>query len=144
MHTLIHLIIGFLAAWYLELTGMAAVLFILASILIDLDHVFDRAQKNKTTSIKELLNPFVFARTKNYVEKQQTLHVFHTFEFMITIYVAAAFFPVIFTIANSFLLHILFDAWGNVWNRNFGKVGTPDWIKYWTIYYYIKRKSIHT
>jgi hypothetical protein len=143
MHLIIHLIIGILAGIALGLTGNPFWIFILASFLIDLDHITELNSKSFTKeSIKKAFHPIRY-RDHNYDRPQKSLHLFHSFEFIALLYLISLFYSPVFWIANAFLLHLSTDAAGNIWNRNIKKSKEKDWVKYWFVTYYMMKGSIY-
>ncbi|MDO8467909.1 MAG: hypothetical protein Q7S56_03110 [Nanoarchaeota archaeon] len=143
MHIITHLLVGIVFALILGLNLPFVVIFILASVLIDLDHITDMGlPKKRKLKSADLWNPKRY-REYNYQSGQKSMHLFHTFEFLTLIFILGLYFQTIFVIAVSFSVHILTDAIGNIWNRNINKVGGEDWIKYWFIIYYLNKRTIY-
>jgi len=142
MHTISHLIIGIVFALILKLSPSSAIIFILASIITDIDHILELKVINKNFKLEHLFNTKKYKKL-SYESPQRTLHIFHTFEIILFLFIISFFYYPIFWVATAFLIHLLFDSIGNIRNRNFGKAGGNDWIKYWFLVYYIKKKSIY-
>jgi hypothetical protein len=141
MHTFVHLFVGIIAMIALRLEGWPAVIFILASVAIDLDHIIElvRGVSNIKKHHVWKLGDF---KKANYECTQRSLHVFHTFEVIIALFIAARYYDYLLYVAYAFAIHLMTDAWGNFWNRNLKKKGGSDWVKYWFLIYYIKKRSL--
>ena len=126
MHTLNHLIIGVLAAWVFHLPLPLATLFILASILIDIDHMTELKILDKCTLDKRGVYNLKAYKDVCYGKGQKSMHLFHTVEFMAILGILSFFFVPLFWIWVAFAIHLLTDAWGNILNRNIGERGTRD------------------
>ena len=134
MHTLIHLLIAILIAFILGLAALPLSVFLLASILIDIDHILE------IKYIKKVKKKFIFNPLKsNYETLQRSLHLFHTFEIITLLLIISIFIPIVFYISLAFIIHLLIDAIGNLMNKNYKN---KNWIKYWFLFYYIKNKSL--
>lgn len=131
-------VIGMIA---FRLEGWPAVIFILASVMIDADHIVEIFRGVHNLKRKYIWDVKGFKKA-NYDGVQRSLHVFHTFEVIIAFFIVGKYYWPFFYIASSFSLHFLTDAWGNFWNRNVHKKGGSDWIKYYFLIYYIKKGSI--
>jgi len=141
MHTFVHLFIGIIAMIALRLHGWPAVLFVLAAVFIDADHIIELAHGVSNIRRKYVFDVTGF-REANYRGVQRSMHIFHTFEFLTGLFIASAYYLPLFYIALSFSVHMLTDAWGNFWNRNIKKKGGADWIKYCFLAYYIRKGSV--
>jgi len=141
MHTLIHIVIGLIAMIALGLHGHAAVIFFLAAVMIDIDHLIELLHGAHNLKTKYIWDVGGF-RKANYEGVQRSLHIFHTFEFVVALFIAAKYFAPLFYVGAGFSVHMLTDAWGNIWNRNIRKKGGSDWAKYWFIVYYIRKGSV--
>jgi len=141
MHTFIHLFIGIIAMIALGLHGWPAVIFIIATVAIDLDHIIELVHGVSNINKKHIWDIGSF-REANYKDIQRSMHLFHTFEVIIGLFIAARYYAPLFYVASGFSIHLMTDAWGNIWNRNLKKKGGSDWIKYWFLIYYIKKGSI--
>ena len=140
MHTLTHIFIGLIAMIALGLHGEAAVIFFLAAVMIDIDHLIEIFHGKYNFKTKYVWDVQGF-RKANYEGVQKSLHIFHTFEVVIALFIAARYYAPLFYVGAGFAVHMLTDGWGNVWNRNIKKKGGEDWYKYWFLSYYIKKKS---
>jgi len=142
MHTITHLVIGVILALFFGLNFPLTITFILVSVLIDIDHIIEL----KIPRRKKLKLDYFFAIKKykkfNYQSPQKALHIFHTFEFIFILSLISFFYSQIFFVAIACLIHLWLDAVGNIWNRNLGNAGGKDWIKYWFLIYYIRKRSI--
>ncbi|HLP80319.1 MAG TPA: hypothetical protein VK158_06810 [Acidobacteriota bacterium] len=135
MHTITHALAGILIVLLFDITGIWAAVFILASILIDIDHIADgKIQLNP----KHIVNPFAY-RQANYHGVQKAIHIFHTFEFMMLLLIISQWFSALYIVWCAFAVHIALDAIGNIWNRNIQDKGGRDWIKYWFVTYYLHK-----
>ncbi len=141
MHTFIHLFIGIIGMIALGLHGWPAVIFILASVMIDADHIIELFRGVHNLKKKYVWDVRGF-KEANYQGKQRSMHIFHTFEVLFALFIASRYCLPLFYVASSFALHLMTDAWGNFWNRNVKKKGGGDWIKYWFLAYYIKKGSV--
>lgn len=142
MHSIIHFIIGVSVALIIfKFSIPLAVIFVLASVLIDIDHIVEM-KFNKAELKKIMVFDLKKYKKINYRTPQQYLHLFHTFEFMVLLLVLSLLYYPVFIVFLAFFVHLLTDGWGNFLNRNLGKAGGKNWIKYWILRYYIKNKSI--
>lgn len=144
MHTFTHLLIGAIIGLMARLESGALLIFILASVLIDIDHVLDyKAPRKVVRKGKNHLLDAIGYRKVNYLTPQRSLHFFHTFEILALLFLIGSFIPWVLWVALAFTIHIATDALGNVWNRNIGTSGGKDWIKYWFLTYYIIRGTFY-
>ena len=141
MHTFVHLFVGIMAMIALGIHGWPAVIFILAAVAIDLDHLIELYHGVSNIRKNHIWDVGSF-KEANYKHIQRSMHIFHTFEFIIALFIAARYYTPLFYVAASFAIHLLTDAWGNFWNRNIKKKGGADWIKYWFVAYYAKKGSL--
>ncbi len=140
MHTMIHLIFGAIIAFVLGLSVPMAALFVLASALMDLDHATDiRASRKNAFSMRDIFSLRRF-REFNYRTQQVSMHLFHTFEFLVILFLASSLYHPLFWIGAAFSAHLAIDALGNILNRNLGTAGGNDWIKYWFISYHLMKR----
>ncbi|MFA5061125.1 MAG: hypothetical protein WC494_02330 [Candidatus Pacearchaeota archaeon] len=142
MHSLIHLVIAFVLGISFQLDFLSFLIFVISSIIIDLDHVLELKKVRRTYLKKYLFHPRRFKK-QNYQSPQKSLHIFHTCEIILLLFILSIFYPIIFWIATSFSIHLLTDALGNFWNRNIGNAGGEDWIKYWFLTYYLLKGSVY-
>ena len=141
MHTFIHLFIGVAAMIALKIQGWPAVVFVISAVMIDIDHLLEIFKGVHNIKRKYVWDVRGF-KEANYQGVQRSLHIFHTFEAMLAIFIASRYFPILFYVGLSFGIHLLTDAWGNIWNRNVKKKGGADWLKHWFLAYYIKKRSV--
>ncbi len=141
MHTFIHLFVGIIAMIALGLSGWPAVIFIIASVAIDLDHIIELYHGVSNVKAHHVWDLGSFKKS-NYSGTQKSLHFFHTFEVIIALFIAAIFYLPLLYVAYGFSIHLLTDGWGNFWNRNLKKKGGSEWVKYWFLAYYIKKGSV--
>ena len=134
MHMLIHAGIGILAALLLRLQSWEALLFIAASVFIDLDHIVDF--KKSGIQLRHIWNIQAFKQL-NYKTCQQHMHLFHTFEVITIIALFSIWWQPAGLIALAFAIHLLTDAWGNIWNRNIMKHAETGWLRQWFLLTYL-------
>jgi len=141
MHTFIHLFVGIIAMIALGLEGWPAVILILATVAIDLDHIIELFRGVSNIKKNHLWDVGSF-RKANYDGYQRSMHIFHTFEVIIALFLAARYYTPLLYVAYGFAIHLVTDGWGNFWNRNVKKKGGSDWFKFWFLTYYIKKGSV--
>jgi hypothetical protein len=141
MHTFVHLFVGIIAMIALGLEGWPAVIFILATVAIDLDHIIELFQGISNIKKNHIWDIGSF-RKANYDGYQRSMHIFHTFEVIIALFIAARYYVPLLYVAYGFAIHLVTDGWGNFWNRNIKKKGGSDWFKFWFLAYYIKKGSV--
>ncbi len=92
MYPIIHLLIGIIPAFLFSLISKElAISFLLASILIDLDHIFNYFYYYKGLNFIEIYNFYVYRKkTKRHIGKQ--IYIFHTIEFLVIATVVIATF----------------------------------------------------
>ena len=144
MHFLVHLLVGILAALSLNLPPVWFFIFIVASVAIDLDHFLEWNKFFKPRDRDALINPAKFSKDINYRTLQQSLHIFHTFEILALIFILSNYFYFFWIVGLAFSLHIIFDAIGNIWNRNIMHKGKEGWLKYWFLTRYILKRDVYT
>ena len=142
MHFIIHGAGGLIIALLLGLTSTNLIIFVLASVLIDVDHAIEIGIPKKKFKKEYIWDVKKYKRI-NYESPQKALHLFHTFEIIGFIFILSIWIPALFLVGLAFSVHLCCDAVGNVKNRNFGNAGGKDWIKYWFLFYYIKKGSVY-
>jgi len=142
MHTITHLIIGITIVLIFGIPLMPALIFLFFVAVIDIDHVVEINIPRPAMKKEYLWNIFKF-QEENYRSPQKSMHLSHTFELVILVFLLSLYNQLFFWVGAGILVHLATDAWGNVWNRNLGNAGGKDWIKYWFIIYYIKKGTIY-
>ena len=108
-----HILIGIIPSLvWIYLTGdlLSAVLFFLASILIDLDHPISMAILEKTINPIKIFNTFKeihYNGLKTYEER--LFCIFHTMEFMITLALLSLYFNILIPILFGIIFHVIID-----------------------------------
>ncbi len=133
MHFLTHFGAAIAFAMYFNVTH--PLIFVMSSVLIDLDHVYEIVA-SKDFKKAHIYNIFSF-NTINYIEPQKQIHILHTFEILALLFVLGNFHFIFKWIFLGFLFHMMLDAIGNVYNRNFKKYGAKNWLKHWFLTYYL-------
>ena len=134
MNILIHLIVNSLAAiplkYYLGWDLRAVLIFVLAGILIDLDHLFYFFVKYKTIKLYQLITIGKELRKR----MKPGIYIFHSFEFNIILIMASVFHHIIAIVLLSNAIHIILDIIEHYhYHRNF------LWIKKWSMIYSFTR-----
>ncbi|MFW5991554.1 MAG: hypothetical protein ACOCQX_04975 [Candidatus Nanoarchaeia archaeon] len=135
MHYLTHFLGGVLFVLVFKLSWSSSLVFLLSTMLIDVDHLLEVLASSEFKK-SHVYNMFSF-RKLNYIVPQKKLHLLHTFEVLLILFIFGNFFPIVKWVFFGFVFHMALDAVGNVVNRNFGKAGAKDWIKHWFLVYYI-------
>lgn len=125
IHLLVNLIIGlFLYALYLIPNGKTLALFILFSVLIDLDHILLSIFKHRTLSPKKWIH--FMKEYRHRMEPQ--FYVFHSVEFNILLALASIFNPFLALVLLSNIIHITLDIIEHYkYHRNF------ECVKKWSV-----------
>ena len=105
VHTIQSLVTS--AALY-PVMGENVILFGLAVVFIDLDHVIEYVRDTGSLDVRGV---FACSRLieQNVHKKFLVLNIFHTVEFFLMILLLAAFFPVLYYVLAGMLYHMLFD-----------------------------------
>jgi len=144
MHFIVHLFVGIIVGLALHLPSTYLIIFIVASVAIDIDHFLEWRTISRFFRRKSFLfNPVKFNNQANYVTLQKSLHIFHTFEIIILIFFLGAIYYVFYIIGLAFSVHLLFDALGDIINRNVLRKGKTGWLKYWFLAHYIRKGSLY-
>ncbi|MFH2021500.1 MAG: hypothetical protein ABIJ34_08875 [archaeon] len=136
IHLMANLIVSYFLKIFLNMSDHLLLVFILAGVLIDIDHLFLFAVKYRKIDPKEWL-----ARAKMLRKNMESeLYIFHSPEFNLLLIAAAFFYEQIWLIILSNFIHISLDIIEHfTYHRNF------RWIRRWSILFFLSnRLSVHT
>jgi hypothetical protein len=137
-----HILLGFLFSiffWILfpHVYFWCILLIFAASFLIDIDHYLQYVFETKNFSLKNafkyhiMLGKIGFAEKKRGIRKKGPFHVFHTFEFLLVVYLLSfAWMPLLYVfvgmIFHSFLDIIYLTSRGFIYRREFFLI---NWVR---------------
>lgn len=130
----VHVVQGLLSGAVLyPIIGENAIVFGLAAILIDVDHVFEYVVDTRDFSLKGC-SAYYIVLLKNVDKGFLGLSVFHTVEMYLILLLFTNWFPVLFYVLMGFLFHHFFDMLSLV------RQGIPFARAFSVVEYFVRRK----
>lgn len=115
-----HVIISIVFIPLYPILGKSVFLIMLASIIIDIDHVYILF-KEKSFSIKRIksLNKSIHAKYKKDPTNafKDIIYIFHTVAFNILLLILSLWFPPLIFVSMGFIFHILTDIIHHLYNK---------------------------
>ena len=129
-HLVINFIVGTILINLMNLSTPEFLIFLVAGIAIDIDHVFYYSISNRSLSPKKIKDRAL----KDTNIMKPNFYIFHTFEVLILLYILSFnhdFFMMMFL---GFGIHLLSDAIAYVrfYSRDF------NWVKHWSLLWNLK------